>query len=351
MKVIDIFTERFLNEEITKEGIIPEELLEFFHLTKQRFGIRGFLDRTNSTFNLPWLKTIWEMPKNNECTKNFEEICVNRALELITEDKEIDIYWSGGIDSTAAISSFLLAGVRRDQLNIIYTNMSVCENPSFYLKVVSELKNECVNVSMSSPLLRENLVVTGECGDQLYSAPKSYIKKWIDTDPKFYSKASNNINLDWRLCPIYTKASDNLRDLIETLVSSAPFEIVGFADFWWWINFNTYWQNVSLRFGSYLDKDEFNIFMKLNRPFFNSNEFQSWAMNPDNSKYRSIYPERVPSRDIIRKVFNDESYYKYKAKIPSLPSNYKSKMIARLEDGTKISNLDEFIMFYRRYYV
>ena len=81
------------------------------------------LDRT-FTINIPInVKSLFPMPHFRPINKTFEEICNERARELLkraqTLGVKIHIFYSGGIDSTLLLISFLKNTTPEQQKDII----------------------------------------------------------------------------------------------------------------------------------------------------------------------------------------------------------------------------------------
>lgn len=71
-------------------------------------------------------------------TITFEELCFKRASELCSMNNIIQFFWSGGIDSTCALS--VLKEVCPENLNVFYTESSIKENYKFYKNYLESKK-------------------------------------------------------------------------------------------------------------------------------------------------------------------------------------------------------------------
>src|SRR5438128_1007333 len=70
-----------------------------------------FMDRTG-TIKIPFrTKTFCPVPTLRPISKSFDEICNERACELLERAEKLDVllyvFWSGGIDSTLVLVSLL----------------------------------------------------------------------------------------------------------------------------------------------------------------------------------------------------------------------------------------------------
>ena len=89
-------------------------------------------DRTEKT-KMPYQYAVrpWTLPVGKP--ENFEYCLNTRVTEILTLNQKINLFWSGGIDSTAMVIAFIKQGKFLDQLRIIHTIISRKENPFFFL--------------------------------------------------------------------------------------------------------------------------------------------------------------------------------------------------------------------------
>lgn len=332
MQVIDLAMPNTLRHDISH--IIPSHTFELMSLVTNNKGKWGMCDRTRM-FDIPWVKNLYPLFERYP-SKSFTDICLARARDLISKDLRIDLYWSGGIDSTVALCSLLMVGVPRDQLNVMHTIYSIFEYPVFYEKVVKKLNNELIPPSIDGPILRGNLIVNGEPGDLLYgSEPKNYVEKW-ESYTRFYESVLHDIDVPWKDSPIYRNASDITKYKLECMVSIAPYEVSTFRHFWGWLVYCIGFQETPIFFGSNLNKEDYTEYLRLNDSFFNTKEFENWSLQC--SAVNSDREFRKPSRDLIYSYFPDRYYYDYKRKFISHIAVSTTDMLARFEDGTRINN-------------
>lgn len=116
----------------------------------------------------------------------------SRVKELVELDQTINLYWSGGIDSTAMVTAFLQHSKNLDQLRIIYSPWSTYEHPGYldFLKKFSgpELIDQSGEYYLDSDL--DGTHVTGDGGDEYNaSMDESFLetygyqilqRNWID---------------------------------------------------------------------------------------------------------------------------------------------------------------------------
>jgi len=149
------------------------------------------IDRTGCVHHpLNWEQlNIWQAPS---IQLSLEQALESRVEELSKLDQKINLYWSGGIDSTTMVTAFLKHSKNLNQLRIIYSPWSTYEHPGYvdFLKKFSrlELIDQSGEYYLSSDL--DGIHVTGDGGDEYNaSVDESFLKmhgyqtlyrNWID---------------------------------------------------------------------------------------------------------------------------------------------------------------------------
>jgi hypothetical protein len=118
--------------------------------------------------------------------KPLEDLLIDRAIELKNKNKFIQLFWSGGVDSTAAL--FALREVCPDQVMVQTTPDAVKESPGIYKKFVKDLSH---NIHTEDNLLgiadsHKYIVSTACCADQLYNTNGRGSLTVSSTDPLEY---------------------------------------------------------------------------------------------------------------------------------------------------------------------
>ena len=96
------------------------------------------LDRTGVITTPIQTVSLFPMPKFRPFTKSYEDICNDRAKELLASAEklgiEIYILYSGGIDSTCLLVSLLKHATpeQKKHLIVLLSHESIIENPRFY---------------------------------------------------------------------------------------------------------------------------------------------------------------------------------------------------------------------------
>jgi hypothetical protein len=253
---------------------------------------------------LPFL----EIPQITEA-KDFNDICDERARELLNTNRNIAVMYSGGIDSTLILSAFL-KNTTKDKLNkitVLLSEHSIEENPNFYRSHV--LPNfKCVSSYNFSRYLGNDqyLLISGEHGDQLYgSAVTAHFVNLYGYNA-LYSAYNDAVLIDFirsRLPFQKKKYAERLYCELKKVVDAAPVQIETVYEFFWWLNFATKWQDVYVRILPYA-QDLSKVKLQENyTTFFSTDEFQIWSM----SSYKKHGTEKGVAKYDSKKYIIDVS--------------------------------------------
>jgi hypothetical protein len=120
----------------------------------------------------------WTVPTQSW---SLAEALAHRVTALEAMGQHINLFWSGGIDSTAMVVAFLKHSTARQQLRIFYSPFSTYEHPG-YLEFLSQYTDiELIDISGTVYLTHQydGIFVTGDGGDELNaSLDESFIEKW-----------------------------------------------------------------------------------------------------------------------------------------------------------------------------
>jgi hypothetical protein len=341
-------------------------------------NILPLVDRSGK-INMPYNFDIypdWKMPKHDPSfLKTFDDCCDLRTQEIIDqadrENKEIHIFWSGGIDSTLILVSFIKnLGIEevKKRITIYLSISSISENYYFFDRYVSKLnfKNSyCVEEIFSN----NALVVTGEYSDQIFGSDlalklhKKTNKTYQYQDPydrkKFhwlFSDEGTELSiLDYHKDSPYRGLEEDSReawlDLLEESVKDSGLHLESMFDYLWWFNFNFKWQSIYFRMIIRTkNKEIINYdFLKSNLIYyFGSEEFQLWSMNNRNMKIKDGWRTyKFPAKQYVYDFDHNEDYLKFKTKKGSLYQilNDLKKFEAIDNSFDLIENLDASIYY------
>lgn len=282
------------------------------------------VDRTGH-FN-PFHISYDPIPEVKEFNKSWEECCMEAAKNLWKLKKPIELFWSGGIDSSGALIALLETKSKSDILNIRYTQDSIDEFPLMWEKMVKDKNNSLPHKEMLDDLLFENhdiIKVTGECGDQCFGSDALHAN--LDKHADDWETI-----LTWPNGQLFAAKSDvpkdtqenyeykrtQLAELLFEHVDYCPFEIKTIFDLFWWCNFCFKWQDVDSRMiFTYSTTTEW----KSTISFYNTDNFQRWSIVNHDIKHGGTWETyKQPAKEYINKYIKDENYRKNKTKEPSL---------------------------------
>lgn len=295
-------------------------------------ALLGFMVRCPSpvdrTDTINPLKFAFSPFPNNWTAPSFGDCCLKRAEELWSIGKPITLMWSGGIDSTTAFVSLRETMPSTGMLNVRYTQQSIDEYPAFEkdIKPFGPML-DAVNLLPESLFLGEQMVVQGECGDQVFGSDvlENHVSELQDDwrnvfkwDRIFNSKFLPESKLNW------LNEDNQRRTALETLeehIMKAPIDVKNIFDLFWWINFSIKWHWVSTRMN-------FNFVRtpryKSTYSFFDTDLFQRWSVENHDIKHHGTWKTyKQPAKDFIYTFTKDEDYRVNKTKFTSLVNAVK----------------------------
>lgn len=287
----------------------------------------------------------WNLGKDKDIiptgynSKLFEDICFEVAQKIydrsIEENKDIYISWSGGVDSSCVLSTFLMIGKDTSKIHVLCSNESISEYPLLYFKLKSEnidiiiVKDTAKMLDIYKPIVDNNLIVFGWCGDQLYGSDVN------NKYPDWFHK-------DWRSFARFMNMGNTI-DGFEQAFQNYHLPIENCAQFFWWLNFSCKWTHVSKVFSLVCG----NVKNVVN--FYEDYEFQNWSIArfdrvdyqpPTNTEYYK--PEM---KEIIYKFTHDDHYKKNKGKVGSFcvySKSYKNVLGIESTNGITLFKGDEY---------
>jgi hypothetical protein len=284
--------------------------------------------------------------------KSFEEVTDLRAIEiknaLSQHQKELAVFWSGGIDSTVALAG-LVKHLDKEELNsvtVFMNNYSYFENPVFFERIIKKHKLKIKNIGYDftradlQQTFKDYIVTDGEPADKLWivavvlkygliNGSDSISKSHLQQKSNIFNFLSQYMSLS-QTDQYYNFLIDNISE------SGAMVETVG--DFFWWINFNFHMVGHLVNWYFLFPNkspETYSMFKQNYYPWYNSEEYQQWS-NSDRPKL--IPADRVdlykaPAKQYIYSVLQDDFYLNYKSKLGSFKS-----MQDPLEDHVILEN-------------
>jgi hypothetical protein len=317
----------------------------------QRYIVMAVTDlrARSGEFETPWnaaTDPLFKLPPLIHINDRLSDIVDQRAIELNQtakdQNKHIMIMWSGGIDSTLVVSSFIknLSAADLQNVTIVLTLNSIMENYNFYQTQIAGRVN-CVSwltVNFTNEFLEKNIVLHGDPGDCLFG-PSISMYKDLMPDCKHLESYKNHLTtiaktieernkeavLKFNVTGIGKWYADRITRNLE---ESAPADITNVAEWWWWHYINFKWQYSIMRpiFRRKTDGSELspttreNIESYCQNSFFNTDRFQQWSYS--NLPYHVGNDQKnhkKQAKDYIYELDNDDVYRTHKIKIESVP--------------------------------
>jgi hypothetical protein len=274
--------------------------------------------------------------------KSYKEVCIERALSIVEYSRQINkpilIMYSGGIDSTTVMVSFLMAGVDTSGIRVALNTTSITENPNFYYNHIRGKFKTIPSEHALDLLNGEYIVVGGEFNDQLFGS--DIYRSIIDYGGMELLLSPLN---ESRVVPFMVHAgmSENgartwYSLLSEQIKKTNLCEVALVKDFFWWYNFCFKWQTVYYRIILRSNNPVFNseFTETYYRQFFEADDFQRWSMlNPDKKIHTGWHGYKSTAKDLIYEYTQDLDYFKNKTKVGSLSGVFRQRDVPNGIDG------------------
>lgn len=291
----------------------------------------------------------FKIPAYNELNLSFDECAVNRAQEIINiqnkTGQQIRLLYSGGIDSTVVLISFInLLGIQEasKRIKIQMNQDSINENPEMWYKIISpnfEILDS--NLSYNESDYGDWLYVTGELNDQLFGAEMQRDYEFWKGSGSLNDKIdlSNLINFFVECKKIDKKSALTLSTMLIDNLKTCPNHQNQMWDIFWWYNFSWKWIYVYFRFFLFFKNQSLIDLKWMSQnyfPFFDSTEFQLWSLNNKQEKHKGSWSSyKFPAKQMICN-FLGSNFYMTKVKRNSLPKI----IIARSKTNIITSNYE-----------
>lgn len=266
----------------------------------------SFIDRTKTVPSLVITHMDQDqfIPLDKPKSLDILDICLNRAEELLNTNKNINILWSGGLDSTLVLFSLLRTAKNIDQLSIVCTFESILESGGLFDNIIKKsgirikLDQTRFNSKFSFTYDDEDpsqLYITGHCADQLFGAD-------------FFMNSSEKVQTD----PWYYGYDKKLLDLVEPSIKHSQRPIETIYDFRWWCAFNYTWLNAL--YDECVDRPR-QLCQRIHS-FYAIPEFQKWAIHTP-SYYENRDKVKYPLKEALSKLVDYPYYVNNKGKTQS----------------------------------
>lgn len=306
----------------------------------------SFIDRTG-TVQIPINTAV---PKNLQLptyipgyNTTYEECCYKRVVELVKlQDKfdcPIKILYSGGIDSSLILTSFIDAiGLKETakRVTVLLDYTSILENPVLWKKWIRPHFKIENSDQYSVSLKPGSIIISGEGNDQLFGSDiyKDVIN-WGGKNILYRSWSEGNIKDYFKYKNLTDDESNLWFDKFQKIVFAAKCPVETIADWWWWINFSCKWSSVFHRMMVNTQLPEqinSNYITNFYQQFYCTEDFQLWSMADRQNKHMGDYlTYKFYAKNLIVKFLGDSSYI-HKVKAPSLSNITKFKKSSDIID-------------------
>ena len=276
----------------------------------------GTLTMPIKTKALPWLS----IPKPRSVTDDFQQICHGYADKIWKQarnkNQQIAVLWSGGIDSTLALTSLMATASQQDlqSMTILLSKESIAEYPWFYHNLIQHRVRVDSSELWYNYLNPATIVVSGEGGDQAYGSSVVSLMKNI---PELATARSIDVLLSTCIKDYDQLKESCIHPLMETFPGTVDHPLTPI----WWTTFCLDWQyryidiliNTPLHRCDQLVEDTIrhNWIM-----FFQDDAIQSWAMEHHPRFFQSF--DKKIFKSVILEYTGDNEYYQTKKKQSSM---------------------------------
>lgn len=255
----------------------------------------------------------------------YEECCLLQARDILAKQQQLDVpirlLYSGGIDSSTVLTSFInVLGVKEAEKRIqIYMSVeSIEENPWMWDKILRRSNFKLLDSEkFAGDTGKDRILVGGEFNDQVWGADP--IKSMI------MFKGESIINQPWQesvMAEYYLrqglteKQATMWTRIFSEHARNAPCPVETYADWFWWINFSCKYASVYYRKLSFFrDHSNINDFYLQNYyyQFFNNDNFQRWSMCNSEIKFRGGWKNyKWQAREFVANLCGNEYNKKIK---------------------------------------
>ena len=262
------------------------------------------------------------------CNLSFGEISLKTAKKIVDgTTKPIAVCWSGGIDSTVALTA-LLQVTSPDRIVVVLNENSIEEYPNFYQDII---KNRIATLTHRQWLdqLDNFYTVSGDAGDTV----------WAVIDDSFWNQHHQNFNTPWRDWIIPSSNSPSV-EFIEEFCSWSGTKIHTVLELRTWFYLCCKWQDKAMLFFSRTP----GITPLSGNGFYNlNNDFRVWTMNNlDKIIGNSWQDYKIPAKEFINDFHKDTNWFATKTKVYSASIDLETTMQMILDDHCTFAISDDY---------
>ena len=318
MKVVHAHPEKIKYCDPVDGRFPPIKLLAWLVRAYRPKDRTGLFNNLNFEYSpIPKVESGWR--------KTFDTCCYDRAEELWSVGKPITLFWSGGIDSTAAFVALAQTKKSTDILKVRCVPTSIEEYPDLSTGKAKPFLELVAPNELWPPSLFENndiLKVTGECGDTLFGGRRDSTKfnalqdwpwqKLLEIGSHIQFMFPNQ----WLWGGITTQTLIDLEETLNKITEVSPVPIKTVFDLYWWIHLIIKWEDVLGRIPLIWVPTKH---WETTSSFFNTEDFQKWSIsNQHTLQVAKEVNYKQQAKDFIYNYTKDNNYRQGKTKAFSM---------------------------------
>jgi hypothetical protein len=293
-----------------------------FGMDKQNF----VYDRTGTIPHYVNIKpNLAPIPNTQGFNKSFEQVVEERAKELLSFNKQVNVVWSGGIDSTLALFALIKYANDPSQITVYGTYTSILESGNLFdNNILPKGVRHRIRVASKKEFESPNeIYVTGFMGNQLFGPTDDFSKN---------SKVTlfhHQFNYEDPLAPYEKCISGEKLEFLQPMIDASPKKIETVRDLRWWFIFNLDWYTA--KFDALVHTKNRNDVYH----FFDTEDFQRYVLTtkePFTKEVGNALTHRWEMRQLIEDYSGNKHYPWNKTKGVSNLSNSNPSWMFLLED-------------------
>jgi len=333
----------FYNTNIFRQLPLDDVQLWASYFGRQNGWNRNFVDRIN-VIKLPIRAVCPPELKIPEYDSNFnmtyEECCQEQVRKIIEIQDRLDVpihlYYSGGIDSSLVLVSFIKElgqAESEKRIQIVLGNESIDENPYMWGKIIRKSNFKLISGQrFENRWSRDRILVGGEFQDQLLGSGRDIKSGKFKLDAPITDLLLTEYHIDKGLT---RQQAEVWAGVFSKQLQAAPCPVETFGDWSWWVNFSCFWTGMYFRWPVRAHNPEDINQQYLNdyyHQFYNSENFQKWSMSNRTHKHQGTQISyKWHAKDLIAD-FLQAPEYKMKLKRLSLYRIFSSRKLADVID-------------------
>jgi hypothetical protein len=326
---------------IIKEDITDDYIKLFKECNLSVNQTVSIIDRTEANkFFIPCIEhTIPEY--ENTFNKSFKQLCEERAIQLLKTGKRLNVFWSGGIDSTTVLFSLLNKTNDLSQIRVILTSDSIMESGNMFDKLIKNKVKYILNARNTRQQFfkqkefedfdfDKELLITGTQLDNLYTI----LRLKVPTDMKYHHLPYEET--------LFKYANKKIVDFYNKSVKSFPKKIKSYGDFLKFYCFSFHWHDAKYTMNIGLDPK----YSSLINSFYDTpnKDFEKWSICSEEAiitETKDFLKTKIPQRNLVYELTGDKMYSFGKGKGMSAPHvQEKNNWFFLLENHKTLTHSD-----------